>query len=159
MAITKLKKLKEIVLEKRYSAVLLISLAIISLLLGLAGSLIVPSTLGINPTAEAGLIAIMLVQALLISLNITVALHNQNKSSATEGKGFAISGTIVALFTSACPVCQPYWLFFLGAGTATAFLADISPYLGIIAIALLSYSLNKALEDKSCGIRRKNTNK
>jgi hypothetical protein len=53
---------------------------------------------------------------------------------------------ITALITTACPICQPIWLVWLGLGSATAFLSEVSIYLATSSIFLLGFSLYKSTE-------------
>jgi hypothetical protein len=119
--------------------------AVLGIVLGVTSNIIVPSALDLNPVAEHAGIGVTAVIVLLMGLNTTVLFHNVTMKAAGGG-GMAVLGSFGALFTTACPVCQPIWLVWLGLGSATAFLAEIGLYVGLFSIGLLLVSLHYSLK-------------
>ncbi|MEW6036615.1 MAG: hypothetical protein AB1529_08450 [Candidatus Micrarchaeota archaeon] len=148
-----LEPLAAVLGQWRYRTAFLALLVILLPLLSVSSSTIIPWTLELNPTAEAPKIAIMGAVASLMALNGAVLLHNYEAMKAAGGT--TALGTLAALFTSACPVCQPIWLVWLGLGSATAFLADIGLYMGLLSLGLLVFSLHNSLKAASgtCEVR------
>ncbi len=131
--------------EKKYVVAFFISLALLIPILAVTSNIIVPSTLKLNPFIEPQRIGIMSVIITLMALNGTVALYLFDVRR-TIGKNTGFLGGLAAMFTSACPVCQPIWLIWLGFGSASAFLAEIGTYVGLISIILLLISLHYSLK-------------
>lgn len=131
----------------RYRLAFVIALAVLSPLLAVSSNIVVPSTLDINPGAEAPDILLVGAISVLIALNLSVLLHNLELSAPVNGGGAL--GAFAALFTSACPVCQPIWLVWLGFGSATAFLAEFGRYISVLSIAMLAVSLHHSLKAAS----------
>ncbi len=127
--------------QKRYQAAFSLIFMAFLPILALSSGIIVPSTLEFNAAAEPLRIGLVLLIAALISANGAVMFRNYEQRKKAAGKSSAI-GAIAGFFTTACPVCQPAWLIWLGAGSAAGFLADISIYLGIASAALLAVSLH-----------------
>ncbi len=120
-------------------------MAIITPLLAITSNIIVLSNLSINPTLELPRLAMVIVIAILMSINIAVAVYNY-KQGKKIGKKTTVAGAISALFTTACPICQPVWLFWIGLGSASAFLSEITIYFGIASILILLISLHFSLK-------------
>lgn len=106
---------------------------------------------------EAGMIFAI---SVLAALGFTLAafqffeLHSvSRKSVGGSVLGAGAGGTVLATFASACSVCQPIWLFWLGIGSATAFLADYGAYMLLASIALLLYSIRTGLLGITRGCR------
>jgi hypothetical protein len=104
---------------------------------------------------EAGLVLLV---AILASLGFTLGAFQvfelrtaSRKSIGGSIIGAGAGGTVLAAFASACSVCQPVWLFWLGLGSATAFLADYGLYVLLASLAILVYSLNAGLTAIVCG--------
>jgi hypothetical protein len=122
-------------------------LALGALLAVTADILVVPG-LYVNPGVEPLQLGIVALLVLVMALNGTVALHNIDGRTVAGSAG-GLFGTAGALFTSACPFCQPIWLVWLGFGSATAFLAQYGALIGIGSIALLGISLHYGLKSAS----------
>ncbi len=108
---------------------------------------------GFNPLlkpVDAGLITVI---ALLTSLIITLMAYTIKTNLGTRGKKRGILGSTIGLFATACPICQPIWLVWLGLGSQALFLVEISTYVSLASIALLLVSLHfmaRGIADKTC---------
>jgi hypothetical protein len=142
-----LRLLGSILATSRYSLAFGLALIVVTPIISVTSNILVPSTLEINPGAEP--LDMLLVGAIagLIAINSAVLLHNFDMKAGINKGGPA--GALVAFFTTACPVCQPVWLVWLGLGSATAFLAEFGRYISIMSIALLGVSLHYSLKSAS----------
>lgn len=116
-------------------------------ILAISSGTFLVSTFNLNPTAEPAGIVITLTIAILFSLNLRIYLQKKQTSGALT------LGGLFAFFTSACPICQPIWLIWLGFGTVTAFLVDYTIYLGLLSIVLLLVALHYSLK-KTCEVEK-----
>ena len=139
--------LGSIMARRRYALAFGICLLIIAPVLSVTSNIVVPSVPDINPGAEPLDIVLVGLIAALISLNAAVLIHNLD--ARAEGGKTGVVGTIAAFFTTACPVCQPIWLVWLGLGSATAFLAEYGRYVSLASIGLLGISLHYSLKSAS----------
>lgn len=142
------KALGEVFLQNRYRLIFLVLVLVLAPIFAITSDIIVTQTLTLNPTAEPIQIALVLGIVALMAINGAVTFHNYEARKATS-KSITLIGTITALFTSSCPFCQPIWLVWLGFGSATAFLANISLYLGVLSFAFLLISLHYSLKSVS----------
>ena len=140
-----LNAVTEVLGKPRYRNVLVILLLVLAPIFSLTSDIIIPSTLEFNPISDPMKIVLMSVIVLLMSINGSVLLHNY-EARKSMGKKTTILGTLTALFTTTCPVCQPIWLVWLGFGSATAFLAEVSIYLSMLSIGSLLLSLHYSLK-------------
>ena len=138
----------EVLKQARYRTVFVMLLVVLTPIFAVTSDIIVPSTLELNPIADPIKIALMFMIAVLMSLNGTVLFHNY-EAKKKAGKKTTVLGTIAALFTTTCPICQPIWLVWLGFGSASAFLADISIYVALLSISLLIVSLYFSLKSSN----------
>ena len=142
------KALGEVFAQNRYKYVLLILFLVLVPVFAITSDVIVTSTLTLNPTSEPLQIALMFGIVLLMALNGAVVFHNY-ETRKVSNKSTTLVGAVTALFTSTCPICQPVWLVWLGFGSASAFLASISLYLGLLSLAFLLVSLHYSLKSVS----------
>ncbi|MBI5046258.1 hypothetical protein HZC07_00815 [Candidatus Micrarchaeota archaeon] len=158
-------KLFEILSIQHYLLVLGTLAAILLPLLLISSAILVPSTAEINPVAEPVGIFLVLVIGLLMAVNWTVLLYvldsNQKTNETKIGKqsGLPVVGSVVAFFGSACPICQPIWLVWLGLGSGTAFLAQYGIYISLLSIGLLIFSLRSSLQSAMGICQQKNQQK
>ncbi len=90
--------------------------------------------------------------AALLSLGFSIAAFQLGELSAlAPASQMGALGGLMGTLASACPVCQPIWLFWLGFGSASAFLADWSPYILLASLALLSFSVHSGLRLVAAG--------
>lgn len=153
------KELGSIFAQSRYRIVLLICLALLGPIFAITSDIIVINTLQINSIAEPMKVLIMSLVVILMSINVTVLFHNYEIRKSTGNK-ITLLGIVAALFTTACPICQPIWLVWFGFGSFTAFLSDISAYVGIFSLGLLLLSLHNLLKSASstCEVKRNGKN-
>ncbi len=143
-----IKALSELFKQKKYALAFAFLLLVLAPIFAITSDILVPSTLELNPIAEMPKIVLVLGTVVLIALNLTVFFHNYEAKKNASKKTTAL-GAVAALFTTACPVCQPIWLVWLGLGSASAFLTDISLYVGFLSVSLLLVSLHYSLKSSS----------
>ena len=133
------------IFNQRYLTVcVLVTLVVLPIML-ISSAIISPFGFTFNPLAEPLGIVLTIVIAILISLNLTVLFYNYEQKNMVKKKTTLIGGA-VALFTTACPVCQPTAIVLLGFGSAVGFLSEISIYIAIASIAILLFSLFSSLK-------------
>ena len=148
----RLEKLATILKAGKYFAVFLLLLAVLTPILAVTSNILVPPTFELNTIAEPAKIILVAIIALLMAINGAALLYRlDSKNSAPNKAGF--TGALAGIFTSTCAVCQPIWLWWLGFGSASAFLADISLYIGTFSIGLLGFSLYQLLSDEACEVK------
>ena len=142
-----LETLQGILSTRKYAALFIVFSALALLVFSITSNILVPSTLSINPIAELPGFVLTVAIAVLSALNVTVLLHNHDilREGSKPGRA-TIAGSVAGFFASACPLCQPIWLVWLGLGSATGFLASIGLYVGLLSIGLLLLSLNYSLK-------------
>ncbi len=138
------KAVGDVLRQARYRVLFVILLVILAPIFAVTSDIIVPSTLELNPIADPVKIVLMVLIVTLMALNGAVLFHNY-EARKNVGKT-TVLGTVGALFTTTCPVCQPIWLVWLGFGSASAFLADISIYVALLSLSLLFVSLHYSLK-------------
>lgn len=109
-----------------------------------------PPTL--NPNLRFPEAPLVFLIAILAALGFTIAAyqlleqHSLSKKSAGGGIiGAGAGGSVIATFATACTVCQPIWLIWLGLGSSSVFLVDYGIYIMLASIALLGYSIHGGL--------------
>lgn len=124
--------------------------------------IVILSPLALNPNIRPLEAALVFCVGILAALGFTIAAFQLAEMRIASKKeigsglvGAGAGGTALATFASACTVCQPVWLFWLGLGSATAFLADYGAYILLASIALLLYSISTGLRAVAQGCRVK----
>ncbi len=140
-----LKVLGEVFGEARYRLAAAAIAAAAVPALAITSNILSPDGLALNPFAEPARVAVVAAIAGAMAVNGAVLMHNYDMRKAAGARTTAI-GALAALFTSACPVCQPVWLVWLGLGTATAFLSDIGLYFGLLSLGMLVISIHYSLK-------------
>ena len=140
--------LKEVFEEDKYKLAFAVLVIILNVVFALTSNIIIPSTLELNPILDVPKAVLVEMIVVLISVNLTVLFRNYQTKKDTNKKTTFV-GAITALFTTACPVCQPAWLVWLGFGSFTGFLADLSLYIALLSISLLLVSLHYSLKSAS----------
>jgi len=126
--------------------------------------IVVLSPLSINPNLKLFEVGLILFISIFAALGFTIAAFQLAELHAASRKsiggsilGAGAGGTVLATFASACTVCQPIWLFWLGLGSTSAFLVDYSAYVLLASLAILIYSVNAGLIAvvNGCAIKRR----
>ncbi len=95
--------------------------------------------------------------AFLAALTTTATVYRMREFKSFSKRSTAgFFGTFVGFFATACPVCTPIWLSWLGVAGSFAFLTQASLYIELASIALLTVSLYltaKAVNKKTCEIK------
>jgi hypothetical protein len=112
--------------------------------LAITSNIVSPDGLALNPFADPLRVALVAAIAGAMALNGAILLRNMDMRRSGGG-GTTVLGTAAALFTTACPFCQPVWLVWLGLGSATAFLSDVSIYVGVFSLSVLAVSIHYSL--------------
>lgn len=131
--------------ESRYRLAAAVIAVAVTPVLAITSNILSPDGLALNPFAEPVRIAMVAAIAAAMAVNGAILLHNMEMRKARGGKATML-GAVSAFFTSACPVCQPVWLVWLGLGSVTAFLSDIGPYVGAFSLAMLAVSIHYSLK-------------
>ncbi len=143
--------LNEMLAQNRYRLIFLAVLCISIFIIMLSTNVIVPSTFEINPIAEPLRIGMNFVVSGLMALNLTVALFRHEVLGKIGGKS-SLLGAVLGLFGNTCAICQPFWLVYLGFGSAFAFLSDWGLYISMLSAVLLILSLRGQLS-KKCEVK------
>ncbi|MBI4044735.1 MAG: hypothetical protein HY392_03425 [Candidatus Diapherotrites archaeon] len=149
------RAIKEVLATPAYAlGFLALTIILVPLYVILTGMLLL-NPIEPNPKIEPINAFLIILIAVLSGLVIVVTLFKlkQNIAGKQSGKTGAV-GSFLGLFATACPVCQPIWLIWLGLGSATAFLADYSTLIALAGTLLLLYSLHaaaQAVHKKTCG--------
>jgi len=132
------------------------ALALFALLLpayAVLTDIVLLSPFSLNPGIKFPEAALVIAISMLASLGFTLAAFQifelravSRKSVGGSVLGAGVGGTALAAFASACSVCQPIWLFWLGLGSATAFLADYGIFILAASAAMLVYSIDAGLK-------------
>lgn len=135
----------------RYAALFAALFAILLPAYAVLTNILIIDPLSLNPTAKPLETSLIVAIGALASLGFTLAvfqmeLHSVSKKSVGGSVlGAGAGGSALAVFASACTVCQPVWLFWLGLGSVTAFLADYGIYILAASMAILLYSIDAGL--------------
>lgn len=114
--------------------------------------------LTINPSAETPGTALSVLLGALSALGLTIGIFQiREMGSFSTGAKTGIGGSLIGLFGSACPICQPVWLFWLGLGSAGAFLSEYGIYLLVASTLIVAFSLHLGLQAvaRGCQVRKK----
>ena len=146
--------------SRKYALLFCLLAAVLLPVYGILTDIVVFSSLSLNSTIRPLETSLVFCVAILASLGFAIAafqifeLHSvSRKSVGGSVLGAGAGGTVLAAFASACTVCQPIWLFWLGLGSATAFFADYSIYILTASVAILLYSIDSGLKAITRGCR------
>lgn len=141
-----------------FFAVLVVSVFLYSVLTSISIlSMLSPGAL-IDPV-KVSLVSLI---AFLTAVGFTIAVFQLTELRAlSKGAKAGAIGTILGTFTTACTVCQPLWLVWLGLGSVSFFLTEYSIYVIIASIALLFYSINMGMSAvvEGCRVQKKEKKK
>ena len=148
------KRLRAVFSTRRYILLFAVLLVIIAPLYALLTNIVLLSPLSCNPDIRLPEAALIIFAAILASLGFTVAAYQAfEQHSLSRFAEAGVWGGAIGFFASACAVCQPIWVVWLGLGSVTAFLADYSIYIVAASILLMLYSLNSAFRTVVGGCR------
>ncbi len=83
----------------------------------------------------------------LAALGFSIAAFQMAElSRIAPASKLGAAGGFMGAFASACPICQPVWLLWLGFGSVSAFLADWSIYIFAASLLLLAFSIHASLQ-------------
>ncbi|MBI3588575.1 hypothetical protein HY995_02350 [Candidatus Micrarchaeota archaeon] len=115
--------------------------------------ILVPSTLAFNPLLKPLDSTLITAIAALTALMLTVTAFRFRQHDTRNLRKRTLAGSALGLFTTACPVCQPIWLVWLGLGASTLFLVELSAYLEVASVIAILFSLHWILQttgDNTC---------
>jgi hypothetical protein len=98
----------------------------------------------------------------LAALGFAIAIFQLRElTGRAPASKLGLAGSVMGALASACPVCQPIWLFWLGFGSASAFLADWSIYIFAASLLLLAFSVHQGLQAvvAGCPVRKRSKNR
>ncbi len=111
-----------------------------------------PGPIGLNPDLNWINVALIFFITLTASLSLVITFFYPGITiTQTPKKG--LFGGILGIFATACPICQPIWLVWLGLGSASVVLIDYSTPIALVSLALVLYSLDRAclaVDQKTC---------
>jgi hypothetical protein len=120
-----------------------------------------------NPNLKPFEASLILLAAFFASLGFTIAsfqiyelkILSKKEAGGMLGSsaGAGIGGSLLGIFASACTICQPVWLAWLGLGAASAFLVGYSIYIILASLAVLLFSIHLGLKAvvQGCAVRRR----
>ncbi len=112
--------------------------------------------LAVNPSAETPGTALSAILGVLSAGGITVGVFQMREMGGVSAASkTGLGGSVLGLFGSACPICQPVWLFWLGLGSAGAFLSDYGIYLLTASMLIVLFSLHLGLQSVASGCPRR----
>ena len=137
--------------RRKYAALFVLLFLVLLPIYAVLTDILVISPLSLNPAIKPLETVLILAISVLAALGFTLGafeleLHAvSRKSVGGSVLGAGAGGSTLAVFASACTVCQPVWLFWFGLGSVTTFLADYGIYILLASMALLLYSINAGL--------------
>lgn len=110
-----------------------------------------------NPNLTVWNAAPTILLAALSAFGFSIAAFQLGELSAIApaSKTGAI-GSLMGTLASACPICQPIWLVWLGMGSMSGFLADWGGYILAASLVILTFSVHQGLQAvaTSCPMRK-----
>lgn len=126
-----------------FALLLLIFLPVYAILTGVY----VLSYMGFNVNLKFFEAALVPFVAFLAALGFTIAAFQfKELPSQSHWPKAGLIGSVLGTFSSACAICQPIWLVWLGLGSVAVILADYSAHILIASILLLLYAIHAGLE-------------
>ena len=147
--------------RRKYAALFVLLFAILLPAYAVLTNILITNPLSLNPTIKPLETMLILTISVLAALGFTLGVFElelhavSRKSVGGSVLGAGAGGSALAVFASACTVCQPVWLFWFGLGSVTAFLADYGIYILAASLAILLYSINAGLRAivRGCAVR------
>jgi len=153
--------------EPKYRLLAAIFFLILLPIYAVLTDIIILSPLSINPNLKPLEASLILIASFFASLGFTLATFQIYEFKVLSKKeaggmlgssaGAGLGGSLLGIFTSACTICQPVWLVWLGLGSVSFFLTDYSIYIVLASLAVLIYSVHSGLcfVAEGCSVRRK----
>ncbi len=151
-----LQAIKEVLQKPKYLIGFFALFLVVGLLYSVMTGIFLVFSLEINPKLAPLNVLLLFLIAGLTSLVLTMTFFKLKQNWKTgAGEKSGLFGSIAGAFVTACPICQPIWLLWLGLGNASLFLIDLSAYIALAGIALLVFSLHKSAQSvyqKTCAL-------
>jgi hypothetical protein len=98
-------------------------------------------------------VTVIVVSSILTGLLTATYVKNEFSDENPRQLKIGSAGALLSYFAVGCPVCNKIVLIALGYSGAIQYFAPIQPYLALIGIALLMYSLRMRLNNEySCSL-------
>ena len=148
---------REVLSNSFYSKLFIALLILLGFVYAVLTDVFVLSLMQFNPIIRQLDVLLIAIIALLAALTTTLTIYRMREFKAfTKRSSTGFFGSVVGFFATACPVCTPIWLSWLGVAGSFAFLTQASLYIELASIALLAVSLYltaQAVNKKSCEIK------
>ncbi|MBI5176527.1 hypothetical protein HY995_00400 [Candidatus Micrarchaeota archaeon] len=150
--------LKGVLSSQKYLAGFLVGFAIVLLFYAVFNDiLVINPPFSINPDVSLTSASLVLIISFLTSLLLVVFIHNAKRQISLKSSNKAgLSGSLLAAFGTACPVCQPIWLVWLGLASPALALVKFALAIQLASIVILIVSLHFSLREvslKTCPIK------
>lgn len=104
-------------------------------------------------------ITVIVITSVLTGLLTATYVKNEFSDDNPKQLKVGSAGALLSFFAVGCPVCNKIALVALGYSGAIQYFAPIQPYLALVGIALLMFSLRMRLNNEySCSLPIKTTN-
>jgi len=98
-------------------------------------------------------VTVIVITSMLTGLLTATYVKNEFSDENPKQMKIGSTGALLSFFAVGCPVCNKLVLLALGYSGAIQYFAPIQPYLALIGIALLMYSLRMRLNNEySCSL-------
>lgn len=105
-------------------------------------------------------VTVIVISSILTGLLTATYVKNDFSDENPRQLKIGGAGALLSYFAVGCPVCNKLALIALGYSGAIQYFAPIQPYLAVVGIALLAYSLRMRLNNEySCSLPFQSTNK
>lgn len=105
-------------------------------------------------------VTVIVVSSILTGLLTATYVKNEFSDENPRQLKIGGAGALLSYFAVGCPVCNKLALVALGYSGAIQYFAPIQPYLALVGIALLMYSLRMRLNNEySCSLPFQSTSK
>jgi len=118
---------------------------VITLLYFVLTGIVLINPIDVNPSLKALNVGLTIIISGLTALIGIITWDRMTLQSSLNDSKKGLIGSAVGLFASACPVCQPIWLLWLGLGPASAFLVEYSTLISLMGIGLLLFAIHSSL--------------
>lgn len=142
------KAVRMVLSQPRYLGIGIILSILFLALYTILTDIVIFGTFEMNPLAKPLDMVLILIMALLAALAFTLGIF-QWKQARTDHSSIpkaGLAGGFLGFFATACPICQPIWLVWLGFGSVFVFLTEISLFVELASIALLLIAIHGAAQ-------------